>query len=1095
MNFKSLITDLEVSPEVLEIGDISSYITSFIDNEENKDFLLSLLSEKNNNIPYLRNIYTIIIWLFNENKKIDFLNIKDYLYKELKNQNLREWVKIIFTNLIIKISNETYLKKIVEIYNKQINDNSISIWNIESFTDYFCEYEKWEKFVDSFLYFHNDWGRWSFIELKEWLNSRQNWILSLKKKIYIYFLNELWTKNSLKEYVWQIKDKDYEGNFNQKIIDKWFELWLEEDLYNFLVSLIKYWNDWKNNFYKEKVYYKQIQDFFNKYRKFNNVDNFFIKFFNDINYDKKWFYYFNFFEKFIANVLLNKEDIKLFFEVESVKNNNYMFAYRIYNYLKEIWKKELVSEFEFIIWDKIKEIEVMQEEWKKNNDKYLKKYEKEKYNEIKNSLETLSKNNERWFFPIIFKYYLENEELLFSFESELYDINKIIRKQIDYFLKWENLNPWNIEALRWLEKTDSWYNWFTWYFDESLWLVLQVSEKLWFDLSSYTHRLCYYIPFQIWDSPLQKLINLCWLEEFEKVFDVYNNYPIIAGFHPQNIITYYQKVKNEIDIDLNTKVLEFLKTWILKYKSFYDKEKVLGFLNEFWETNKYFQTIFNENKSDINYFYPWSTISEEYQNFRLALKANEVLMKNWDFKALKWRLKQIKSWKTENREYKNWFLPDDEINLWDDNFITIFKEIKNSENIIIDSFIDLLEYSFNEYEDKYINYCFYIFRSFNYYLSWLNNLSKDIYLILKLSEILSKTDKLDAVIYFKRNIDEFENGLFLSNVEKEILKSESKKNDNKHLESIISEQLKIIGGLKNKLNNDTESKILIFTESITDYSHFYKSFFELSKVWLVKMNLMEFFIKQKNIKNPIIVNWSCTETYQYIKKIIYLNPKKIVIWIFDTDDVSFLDNENDKNIFKKDLFLSKAINSDNNNFFIFGLWYWDSIKHLDKTYEWKLCIELMYDESFLEWKILTRKFYNNNYYHKILSQNVYKNIDYYYSLTFKWKFIHDELDGLKTYNSMLKDITDDINSWTIQIERIFIKKSEFAKNIEEWIYDNELNIDIWKRFLPIFNKIEDIIGNYSKDNVINILNNKQVPYISSKLCLFDKIKLFIRNLF
>ncbi len=42
-----------------------------------------------------------------------------------------------------------------------------------------------------------------------------------------------------------LKDKKYEDTFIQKIFDRWFDLWAEKELYDFLILLIKYWNDWK----------------------------------------------------------------------------------------------------------------------------------------------------------------------------------------------------------------------------------------------------------------------------------------------------------------------------------------------------------------------------------------------------------------------------------------------------------------------------------------------------------------------------------------------------------------------------------------------------------------------------------------------------------------------------------------------------------------------------------------------------------------------------------------------------------------------------------------------------------------------------------
>lgn len=1054
MDFKQLINRLETDPEILDKDNISIYISSFKDNKDNKDFLLSLLIDKKNNIPYLRNIYTIIIWIFNENKEIDLSDIQKYLYEELNKDNLKEWTKIIFTNLLIQISNISYLEKIIDVFNKQIEDKSVLIWSIERFTDYFCEFEKWKNFVDSFLYFRNDWIRWWFGDWLKWLNNRQKWILSLSKDKYIYFLKEIWTKKGLKQFVWHLNDSDYEKTFVQEIINKWFELNLKDELYNFLVSLIKYWNDWWNNHYKEKVYYKQIQDFLNRYRKKYNEGNFFINFFDDISYDKKWFYYFRFFEEFIANILQNKNDVKFLLDVEAVKDNNYILAYRIYDYLNNNWKNELVAEFESIIWDKIDEIKKIQKDNMSKNNEYLKKHEKEKYDEIKSYLESFYKKNGKYFTPIIFKYYLENEELLFSFDSEIYDINKLINNQINYFLKWENLNPWNSEVLKWLQKTETWYNWFTWYFDDSLELVLKVSEKIGFDLSPYKGRLLYYIPFQILNENLDKLLNICWLDEFEKLFRVYKNYPNISSFHPQNIITYYEKVKNKLDNDLNKEVLEFLREGLFIYKSFYDKEKVLDFLSEFWESKDYFQYIFDQNKWKINYFNPWNTVDEKYQNFRLALKSNEILIKGWDLESLKWRIEQIKLWKTENREYKNWFLPEDDINLWDDDFIRVFKEIKNNDNEIINLFIDLLSFVFKEYWENYINYSFYIFKSFNYYLSWLSNLSINTYLILKISEVLSKIDKLDAIIYFKRYIIEFENGLFLSNIEKEILKIEnssykSKDEEISKKDKKIKEQWKLIWELlKEKEKCEKEKNNLKKElEKYKERELFFKDIVLIVE-WKTDKNIIEYVYKNVLLKweTPYYIfnAWSSTYIENSIKIFNNDNYKKIIA-LYDFDNSWYLRwNWTDR------IFFDSSINT-----CLKKKWCNDKIYDLLlplPLWNEKLKKQVIKDYNiYEEWKEYNSSNIDSLHYWE------YSLIDL--ELLFYW--INEKIDDkffIENENFPNKPITykwyRKNNTW----------KDDFLKNLKKFYRDEKIDLiineaELFKNIIIIINEIEKIVDN------------------------------------
>ena len=79
---------------------------------------------------------------------------------------------------------------------------------------------------------------------------------------------------------------------------------------------------------------------------------------------------------------------------------------------------------------------------------------------------------------------------------------------------------------------------------------------------------------------------------------MYNDYPDIADFQPQNIITFYEKVKDNLEPDFDKEVLDLFKELSLKYKSFFNREMVLGFLSDFWESNKYFQEIFKEKEKN-----------------------------------------------------------------------------------------------------------------------------------------------------------------------------------------------------------------------------------------------------------------------------------------------------------------------------------------------------------------------------------------------------------------------------------------------------------------------------------------------------------------
>ena len=106
----------------------------------------------------------------------------------------------------------------------------------------------------------------------------------------------------------------------------------------------------------------------------------------------------------------------------------------------------------------------------------------------------------------------------------------------------------------------------------------------------------------------------------------------------------------------------------------------------------------------------------------------------------------------------------------------------------------------------------------------------------------------------------------------------------------------------------------------------------------------------------------------------------------------------------------------------------------------------------------------------------------------------DSFGKLKTYKSSYEDITQDIKDWKIKLDKIFLGKSEFAENIANWVYDKELTIDTWKRFLPIFQKIEELVYYYS-NREHTALKGERSMLPTIRICLLDKIKIFLRNFF
>ncbi len=1088
MSFQDKIQNLITDNNTLsKKNDLSYYINDFQDRDI--DFLITELEEyQTKNYPYLRNLYTIIIALWEKWK--DLNSVLQYLYSQLfENNNLKIGTVEIYTKLYIQLSNDSNIINVKKLYDLQKTKDIITISTIENYSKYFSINEKSQYFIDSFFYNKSDWFRARFLAYKLGYHSdNQKWVLELDRTNFYKFLDKLSENDNLKSFVSHIKNSDYKNDFTQEIIDKWMEFWNYNKMYDFLISIIKYSNSSSWRYYRENVYYNQIQEFLLQLK--SKVDfwdiSFFQKLFNDINYNKKWFYYFRELEEFFSKILKNKQNIDEFLKVDKVIENNYILAFRIYQLLEVNKNKKLCKYIENIIWDSIKENNERQQLAIDENNKYRDKIKQEDLQEIEENV--LSAENKK-FVPNFIDDFINKSVLLNDEYFNKYEINNLIKNQLEYFCKWDNLNPWNKDWLKWFKKTENWYNGFSLLFDNDLILnVLKTAKIIGFDLSEYSLRLSYYIPFITWNEELlNELFHFCWLNEIENIFNIYKNYPVIAWFNPRNLIQLYSEKKSIIleNNKLNQDILSFLKDWIFEYNNwFYNKEKILRFLQDNWESEQFFLQIFEKYKSDFNHFITESTSTEEYQNFKLAEVANEILIIYWNFDALKWRIEQIKNWLIENREFKNWIQHfSDEINFRDDKFIECFCQIKDNDKNILDLFIQLIKDWFDKYSETTSNYSYYIWRAIQYYFSWLDKISDEKYLIDEISKIISDSEKLDAIVYFKRHVDELEWGLFLERINTLI---EKNKTNNYYYDKIISEQDEIVKEHNKYKNLYFQENILIHTEWPTDYQHFKNANKNLLTLWMIKTDYFHYFKSQENTNS---VNWSCCETYIYLKKISQIFDKKCVIWIFDNDDLSFLKNE--KEVYRKEF-------NDNwyfsiNNLHIISLWIWNWMNHIDKIYNNKSCIELYYDEDFLVWKILTKKFHKDNYNKTILwVNNIYKKWKYFYNIKFDWICVCDKKSSLRIFDSKYDNVTNTTEWWNIQWDIQFISKTEFAKNIGKWIYNKVINIKVWKRFLPVFNKIDEIVWNYSI-NISKESFNNNIKY--HKVTLIQKLFNHLKNFF
>lgn len=332
MNFQEKIKNLITDNIILsKEDDLDYYIIDFKDSDI--DFLITELKEYQTiNYPYLRNLYEIITTLWE--KWEDLNKILDYLYSQLiGSKNLKIGTVEIYTKLYIKLSNNYSLIEIKKIYDTQKENDLITISSIENYSKYFWINEKSDYFIDAFFYNKSDWFRSRFISYKSpYQSDNQQWVLALDEGNFHKFLAKLSENDNLKDFISNIKNTDYKDNFTQKIIDKWLDFWDYIRMYNFLVSIIKYSSNWHGRYYRDNVYFKQIQEFLlNIKSKINFWEvSFFQQLFNDINYDTKGFYYFREFDEFLSKILSDKSDIKLFLEIDKVKENNYILAFRVY---------------------------------------------------------------------------------------------------------------------------------------------------------------------------------------------------------------------------------------------------------------------------------------------------------------------------------------------------------------------------------------------------------------------------------------------------------------------------------------------------------------------------------------------------------------------------------------------------------------------------------------------------------------------------------------------------------------------------------------------------------------------------------------------
>ncbi|QFR38908.1 hypothetical protein A9Q91_01595 [Candidatus Gracilibacteria bacterium 28_42_T64] len=1109
MNFQQLLENIETSPEILEYlkyEDSTQVLDDILENyndEQDYNFLFQIFHTYiGNNFPYIRNIGFIFEKLIEEGKVENTQELEEFLIEKLTHyaDKLREGDRDILSKLLVSFTTRTEEMKV--IYNNLEKKGFLSVSSVGFFTKYFAKEEKGDFFIRSFLYDEKTWFRGVFISGKNEeypLKGIQKSILDLEQKQFAHFLTEISKKENIAS--WIRNDNDFTDNIIATA--KGYKLFSE--LYILLTNMLMYSRNYEYS--ETDAYTTKLRTIFDICKNQKPV-HFYIRFFKDINYGKEGFYYFRLFDDFIGQTLQTEEDVKDLLSMPDLQENNYILGYRIFQFVKHSDRKNIIEFFQKQIGKEITLHSENQKKYLENQKKIQTEQDKEIKEEIQQEL-IVAKDTDRKISFKLLEFYIGQSDL---FEEE--NIEQIITEQVKRYFEFKNLDPTRKEALESFKKTDTGHSSYQFLIDSSLETILKTAEKLGIDLSEYTSKIVGFIPFKYDGEDLKKILDLVAVnissKDIDHILYVYNTYPDINRYHIFNLIYFYKRVKDIVSengeqragfIGLFKELLEDDSVFVS------DKLETLVELEELGVEKSIYQGVFDKYDAvfpGFNYYKDYLDSTGKY-DFQLVFKSNELLIKQGYVDAIQWRIDQVRNGFISCPEKKGW---GSITNLQSEihfgrEFIQIFSDFKTEQ--CIPEILELLEFTFENYK-KYPEFSRYIWEGIKKYLDGLQGVSEITILIEGIGELLFKTESSEISVYFKRYIDEIDNGNFIVNIDNSIhaheyielkeniskvIKQKNKierimgdfeeKNHRKDEEiKELRERLNEMDNSYRKLSTENEYKnkkikelggkdIVILTEGKTDWKHLMRAWKELSNMGLLKSNSIAYdfenYVKKYEDINNLIGGTDSIDGF--VKSFAELFPETLIIVIFDTDSfgqgkelrqlrVNYKEKKKRKKFKQYDYYNFKkedeilGIENTYKNLYLFFLPV-PQFRKKSTFYNKEICIEFYYDEYLLNRYQFIRKCQRGPIIHKY-DKSVHLIDNIHYSFGKKDRLIFDANEKLPSH---------DMNGDPCRGNLLYTKNhfaedilNNFPRNNPE--YKSPLDYT-WKRFLPIFKGINEII--------------------------------------
>lgn len=917
------MTKFQLKLKELENKNIDSdIIIELVKDYNQKVDNLFLVEEflKNYNINqyYTRNLYEIIESLIEKNNFYDVNNFCDFLEKQLNSvDTLSSLNRDIFIKIYLKLTKNT--QNIKKLYDEYISKKYINVSTIEDFTEYFLNNdEETLYFIKSFLYDKEWWFRLHYYYYKSWIKKEaQDKILKFSKENLTLFFDELNKKENIRNLLHELYE-DKENNFIKNLINKAINLNLENKLYDFLISQIKFaWNF--NDYYSKNAFFNRNIKLFNLLK--NKLILNYQQFFKDIYYWEPWYYYYSEFEHFIFQTIETKKNLDEIAKIKELEEKDY-FIRNGYFYIKyTINDPEKSKLFEEVFPEQVKAFDEQRQKSIEEGKKYKEENDKEILDEIKENLEKAKDTEKKLFVPKFLEDFINKFDYQLRIENETV-IHKLVKNQLEYFFTWENLDISTPDTLSKFQKTNTWYNAPSFMHDGTFWVIFKSAKKVWFNLSKYKNKLAWYYPFQWNAENAGELKKYFWIEEIKQIIDIYKNYPDIREYQSYNIIYLFQdkykkewiifnKFLEEIKQDINLKNdLVFLLKELNKNENFnkYYLKESLVLLYELGVEKSYFQSL-ELTQPPKSYFKDILQPEVRDDEFKKYLTINEFLIKTWDKDAFLWRLEQLLNWfidipnyKFENGEMRRISDLEDEID--SHYFIKILWEYKYIDEYIEKKVIELIEKSFKEY-DNFENYCKYIWKAMEYYLRKFNNIDKNFTLTNWISNIIANENDINKIITFYKVLNNLDRN-FITNIELRVEKIKISRYSNynsiiKEKDERIKKQWKQIDDYeknvkwKDKEINQLKSKINFNIE----FSRYTKKNILLVE-WPTDKKIIEyvlFNVLNRNIEeiNYFIQNIGGTNEFDKMIK-IFSNSEQYdkVICLYDFDWALYNQWNNDK---------------------------------------------------------------------------------------------------------------------------------------------------------------------------------------------------------